>query len=207
MRRIAGLSALALVALAPAAHANSLPAPSPPPKSVGGVKVTWPATPQYVPGSKITVGIDSAKRKAQLAFLTARGRGRGRKTGRHGSFTVTVPPGDKKVYKLRLKVGQRTYFSWIIATAVVPLTPGFAAPISGDACTGETPNTPVLTLQKPAAAGGEALDATIYNPGPGCIGVPSWLFIWQAADGTDIALNCNGDVYRGEVQICDGPPP
>ena len=158
MRRIAGLSLAALFALASTAHAA-------PPKRVAGVKLSWPSKAVFKPGDKVSLGVRSELRWAQVAFLS------GKKvlactTLRNGTFRTTVPAGAGKTYKLRATIAGKAY-SRTVATAACNSTNG--------------------TLKTDGQKGrpGTALKVTITNTGPGCLMAPTsqLALSWVGADG------------------------
>jgi hypothetical protein len=170
MRRIAALSALAVLALAvPTADAAT-------PRKVAGVKLTWPSKTSFKPGEKVTLRVRSAHRRASVAFLAGH-KVLARKSLRHGTFRMTVPSPAGPTYTLRATVARKSYVKQIKTVA----------------CTGDTG-----TLTASAAAGrpGIPVKFTITNTGSECMSVPSGPLRWVAPDGSTVNLDAYGNVRR-----------
>ena len=130
MRRLLPLFGLVLLVL-PATAEAALPAAKTPPRSVAGVKITWPLTAaetSLAPGSSLAVAVRSSHRRAQLALLRVDGRGRAiravaRKTLRSGTFSIALPATAGARYRLALEVAGKRYWSWITTPVPLPAAP------------------------------------------------------------------------------------
>jgi hypothetical protein len=135
MVRVVIASVVSLLALPAAAHASSLDA-KPPPKSVAGVKITWPLKANAVtlmdPGAKVSVKVRSEHRRAVISLLRADARGiptrlLARRTLRSGTFTAALPADQGVLYQLRAVVNGRRYWAWI--ATIVPVPPKAVDPM------------------------------------------------------------------------------
>lgn len=170
------VAVLALMIAAPAVATAQAP-----PKSISGVKVTWPKQTHVAPGTKLTVKVQSSKRRAQLAFVTATpGTKRvalARRTLRNGTFTVTVPAVAAATYLLRITVAGRRYSSVITTPGaklpgppeiptVAPTPTPTPTPGPLALCTGPIlPFAAEVTLAATTVRAGDPLDYALVNTG------------------------------------------
>lgn len=171
MRWIVGLALVAPLALASTAHAA-------PPKRVAGVKLSWPSKTVFKPGEKVTLGVRSQGRRAQVAFLSGN-KVLARKTLRNGTFRTTVPAGAGRAYKLRAIVAGDAY-SRTVKTAACDSTNG------------------ALKTDGQGGQPGSPLKITITNNGPGCLMAPtsSLILAWVGPDGKAASIDADGNVRQ-----------
>ncbi|MBE2317142.1 hypothetical protein DVA67_014265 [Solirubrobacter sp. CPCC 204708] len=168
MRTVFAAAAALLIAVPAVAEAKA------PPKSVAGVKISWPKQSEVSPGGELSVKVRSDKRRAQLAFLSATPGAKrvllARKTLRNGTFTVTVPTAADARYELRITVAGRRYSSTISTpSAPAPATPPAPAAATPQAPDCAEPSTSVeLRLQATTVAPGGRLPYQLVNLSSTC---------------------------------------
>ncbi len=167
MRRIAGLAFVALLALAPAAHAAT-------PSKVAGVKLTWPAKKAFKPGERVSLGVRSKHRRASVALLWGH-KVLARKTLRNGTFRIKVPGPAGLTYTLRATVAGKRYTRTLTTVA----------------CTG---NAGTLTASSATGHPGMPVKFTVKNTGIECMSIPPGPLRWVGPDGNPVVLDAWGDV-------------
>jgi hypothetical protein len=182
MVRVVIASVVSLLALPAAAHAGSLDA-KPPPKSVAGVKITWPLKANAVtvlePGAKLSVKVRSAHRRAVVSLLRADARGiptrlLARRTLRSGTFTAALPAGQGVLYQLRVVVNGKRYWAWV--ATIVPAPPKAPDPMPALApldCDVALPPRAEVTAMPATVHPGETVTVAVKNTGNSCMWAPS----------------------------------
>lgn len=195
MLRVAVVSLIGLAAL-PAAASAALPAPNPPPKTVAGVKLTWPVQGGQAllsPGTEVAVKVRSSHRRATISLVHADTRGIpdrtvARRVLRSGTVKLRIPYVNADTYQLRAVVAGKRYFSWITTTPPLPAKPPPPAPTFMDVWKARCPaaSTPqYMQLATDTAHPGDTVTYTLSSPGGSCLsgGVCSSLQR-QLEDGT-----------------------
>ena len=179
-RTIAALVLTGCAALPGPAH-GVLPASRPPDAAAlraAGLRVTWPvastAPVALAGGPPLRVRVARAGRatgarraRARLALVRVDGGGRPMRivTGgvlTSGPFTARLPARAGARYALRLEVGERRWWSWI-------LTSGPPVPASEAVCPTTGTGAGGLRIEPAAARAGELVTATLMNAGTGCL--------------------------------------
>jgi len=180
MRRIAGLSLLALVALAPTAEAAT-------PNRVAGVKLSWPSKAAFKPGEQVSLGVRSQARKASVAFLAGH-KVLARKTLRNGTFRMKVPSPAGITYVLRATVAGKSH----------------AKELKSVPCTG---NTGTLKASADAGRPGTPVKFTVTNTGSECMPVAPGPLRWVGPDGHAVTLDAWGNVRQpGDMSMIARAP-
>lgn len=170
--RTALVAALAGAIIAPSAAIAATPAKAPP-RTVSGVKISWPQVTEVAPGTKLSVKVRSAKRRSQLAFLSvtpgAKRAVLAKKTLRSGTFSVTVPSAAGASYELRITVAGKRYASTITTRAPAPTPPPVSSPAPPPPlpfCTGpRLPFAAEVRADTTTVRAGESVAYTLVNTG------------------------------------------